>query len=308
MTGVIDDSRWTPRATLEYKWNDDVLTYISYAEGFKPGGFNTNEVVSFANQSYRAETVQTFEAGLKSSWFNRRLTLNLDIYKNRYKDQQIGVQLTSPGAGGAAPVTTAGIVNAARVDIWGFEADIAWRVADPLTLTLGYAYTDAKFANFVQGPVQGSAAAVFTQCGVAATQSGSATNVAESQNICADFSGKLVGKSPKHSLNLGALYSQKLGEGRVFAEVTGQYRSMRFTDESNLATLPAYFIANLRAGGEIGGVTITAYVDNVFDDRKIRSSQRNIDFGAPEGFAPGRGFIAYLPQPRTFGVRVAAAF
>lgn len=307
LTGTIEDGRWTPRATLEYKWNDDVLTYVSYAEGFKPGGFNTNEIVSFASQSYRPETVKTIEAGIKSSWLNRRLTVNLSAYRNRYTDQQIGVQLSSVGAGGAI-VTTAGIVNAARVNIWGIEADIAWRVADPLTLTLGYAYTDAKYANYVQGPVQGSAASVFAGCGVAATQSGSATNVAESQNICADFSGRVVGKSPKHSLNLGALYSQKMGDGRVFAEVTGQYRSSRFTDESNLATLPAYFITNLRAGGEIAGVTITMYVDNLFDDRKIRSSQRNIDFGTPEGFAPGRGFIAYLPQPRTFGLRVAAAF
>lgn len=307
INGVIEDSRWTPRATLEYKWNADILTYISYAEGFKPGGFNTNEIVSFVSQSYRPETVKTWEAGLKSSWFDRRLTVNLSAYRNRYSDQQIGVQLTSAGAGGA-PVTTAGIVNAARVNIWGIEADIAWRVADPLTLTLGYAYTDAKYASYVQGPVQGSAASVLAQCGVAATQSGSATNVAESQNICADFSGKTVGKSPKHSLNIGALWSQRVGDNRVFAEVTAQYRSMRFTDESNLATLPAYTVANIRAGGEIGGISITAYVDNVFDNRAIRSAQRNIDFGTPEGFAPGRGFIAYLPQPRTFGLRVAAAF
>ncbi len=308
LTGVVEDGRWTPRGTIEYKWNDDVLTYISYAEGFKPGGFNTNEVVSFASQSYRPETVQTWEVGMKSSWLNRRLTVNLDVYRNRYRDQQIGVQLTSAGAGGAAPVTTAGIINAARVNIWGIEADIAWRVSDPLTLSLGYAYTDAKFATYVQGPVQGSPAAVFAQCGVSASQSGSAQNVAEAQNICADFSGRTIGKSPKHSLNLGALLSQRVGESRLFVEATAQYRSKRFTDESNLASLPQYWIANLRAGAEIGGVSITMYVDNLFNSTRIQSAQRNIDFGTPEGFAPGRGFIAYLPKPRVFGLRVGTSF
>lgn len=307
ITGTVEDSRWTPRATLEYKINPDVLAYVSYAEGFKPGGFNTNEIVSFVSQSYRPETVQTWEVGVKSSWLDRRLTFNFDVYQNRYRDQQIGVQLSSVGAGGAI-VTTAGIVNAARVNIWGIEADLAWRVSDPLTLSVGYAYTDAKFANYVQGPVSGSAAAVFTGCGVATTQSGSPQNVAEAQNVCADFSGKAVGKSPKHSLNLGALWSQRVGSARVFAEMTAQYRSRRFIDESNLAFLPDYWVGNIRAGAEIGNITITMYVDNLFNSSKIQSAQRLVDFGNPEGFAPGRGYIAYLPRPRVFGLRIGGRF
>ena len=303
----ISDDRWTPRATLEYKWTPDLLTYVSYAEGFKPGGFNTNEIVSFANQGYRAETVSTIEAGIKSSWLDRRLTINLSAYRNRYRDQQIGVQLTQAGAGGGV-VTTAGIINAASVAIWGLEADIAWRIADPVTLSLGYAFTDAKFGKYVQGPLAGSPAALLTQCGVAAGQSGSAQNVAEAQNICADFSGRTVGKSPRHSLNLGALWSEQVGKARLFAETSAQYRSARFTDESNLATLPEYWLVNLRAGAEIDGVSITMYVDNLFDSARIQSAQRNVDFGTPEGFAPGRGFIAYLPKPRVFGLRVGSTF
>ena len=307
-SGQVKDSRWTPRFTVEYKWNDDILTYASYAEGFKPGGFNTNEVPTLNGQGYRAESVKTIEVGIKSSWFDKRLVANVGVYRNRYRDQQIGVQLTSAGAGGAL-VTTAGIINAARVNIWGVEADLSWRVVDALTLTASYAYTDAVFANYVQGAALGASAAQVAACGTPATQTSSSQNLAEAGNLCGDFSGKTVGKSPKHSLNLGAFFNQEVGnETSIFLEATSSYRSQRFTDEANLAFLPSYWLASIKAGVKYQSYTFTAYVDNLFDSRKVRSAQRNIDFANPEGFAPGRGYLAYLPQPRTFGIRFGAEF
>jgi iron complex outermembrane recepter protein len=307
-TGRVKESRWTPRFTLEYRWNDDILTYASYAEGFKPGGFNTNEVPTLNGQGYRSETVKTIEVGIKSSWFDDRLTANVDAYRNRYTDQQIGVQLTSIGAGGQL-VTTAGILNAARVNIWGIEADLNLRIADPLTLALGYAYTNAKFDRYIQGAALGSTAAQFAACGTPSTQTASLQNLAEAGNLCGDFSGNRVGRNPKHSLNISALYDQEIGEEtNLFFEASGSYRSKRFVDESNLSFLPSYWIGGLKAGVEYKTFSFTAYVDNLFDSRKIRSAQRNIDLGNPEGFAPGRGFLAYLPQPRTFGIRFGAEF
>jgi outer membrane receptor for ferrienterochelin and colicin len=127
--------------------------------------------------------------------------------------------------------------------------------------------------------------------------------------LCGDFSGKEVGKSPKHAVNLAALWRQTMANGHdVFAEVSAAYRSKRFTDESNLASLPAYTTVDLKFGYETPRFAATLFVTNVTDDDKIKSAQRNVDFGNPEGFAPGRAFIAYLPQPRTYGVRLSAHF
>jgi iron complex outermembrane recepter protein len=303
-TGSINDSRWTPRFTAEYHVMPDVMVYGSYAEGFKPGGFNTNEQVSLTNQLYRAESVQTYELGIKSSWLDRRLVINMDVYRNNYKDQQIGVQLTSGNN-----VTTAGIVNAAAVIVKGFEADISWRIASPLTLGVNYAYTDARYENYIQGPPARALPAVVAACGVAAGQTSSDTNRAEAGNICADFSGKHVGKSPRHSLNVSALYERSMGDGKnLFAEINGSYRSERFTDESNLARLPAYWLWSLKVGAEIDNFSITMGVTNLLNSKVIQSAQRNIDFGKPEGFAPGRAFIAYLPNPRALNLRVGFKF
>ncbi len=308
-TARLKSEKLTPRFTAEYRAGDEVLLYASFAQGFKPGGFNTNEIVDFTDQGYQPEKVNAYEFGVKSNLFDRSLTLNADVYYNDYTDQQIGVQNTNVSPTGQT-VTTAGIVNAGKVRILGFEADIDWRVSDRLRFGLGYAYTRSKFDSYIQGPPPGSTAATFDECGVPQGQTSSDQNRAEAGNICADFSGNWVGKSPRHALNLSAEYRQPFGGDRDswFVEANGLYRSKRYTDESNLAYLPDYWRFGARAGVDWQGLSLTAYVDNIFDNKRIESAQRNVDFGRPEGFAPGRGFTAYLPNPRTFGLRAAYRF
>jgi outer membrane receptor protein involved in Fe transport len=302
-TGVVESDVVTPRATVSWKASEDHLVYASWARGFKPGGFNTNEIVELVGQQYRPEKVNAYEIGLKSQWLDRRLTWNADFYYNDYTDQQIGVQLSNTSPTGQV-VTTAGIVNAGQVRILGFETDLDFRVTDAVRLMAGYAFTDSEFEEYVQGPPPGSPASAFSACGVPAGQTSSDQNRAEAGNICADFSGNAVGKSPKHALNLEGELRLPFGDANAwFVNVNALYRSKRFTDESNLAYLPGYWRVGARAGVDIGRLSLLAYVENLLDDRTIESSQRNIDFGRPEGFAPGRGFIAYLPRPRTWGVR-----
>jgi iron complex outermembrane recepter protein len=307
-TATTKNEKVTPRLTAEFRPNDDMLIYATYAKGFKPGGFNTNEIVEFTGQGYRPERVNAYELGVKSSLFDRAVTANLSGYFNDYTDQQIGVQnsLTSPTG---QVVTTAGIVNAGSVEIYGFEADLDWRVNSNIRLDLTYAYTHAEFKSYVQGPPPG-VTGIGANCGTPAGQTSSDQNRAEAGNICADFSGNMVGRSPKHALNMAAEYRQPFGSARDnwFVMANALYRSDRFTDESNLSVIPAYWRVGLRAGVEWGGLSVTAYVDNLFDNRTIESAQRNVDFGRPEGFAPGRSVIAYLPNPRTFGVRAGYRF
>jgi iron complex outermembrane recepter protein len=300
-------SKFTPRFTADYKITDDVMVYASYAKGFKPGGANTNEITTFTDQTFLPERVATIEAGIKSTFFDKRLMLNLDAYRNRYRDQQIGIQRTASGAGNVI-VSTAGIINAGKVNIWGIEADMSVRIIDPFTFSLNYAYTDTNYSSYVQGPRPGSIAADFTACGVPFGQTSSDQNRAEAGNVCGDLSGNQVPKSPKHALNLSGLYRQDIGNAMVFFEGTASYRSSRFVDDNNNVTLPSYWLASAKVGAELGNYSITVYVDNLFNNKKITSAQRVIDLANPEGFAPGRGYIAYLPKPRVFGLQVAAKF
>lgn len=305
-TQTLKTEKVTPRLTAEWRPNDDTLVYATWSKGFKPGGFNTNEIADLNGQRYLPEKVTAYELGLKSSLFDRRVTANLSAYFNDYTDQQIGVQNTLPSPTGQL-ITTVGILNAGSVEIYGFEADLEWRVNDNIRLDLTYAYTHATLNEFVQGPPPG---AVGVACGTPAGQTSSDQNRAEAGNICGDFSGNFVGRTPKHALNFGGEYRRPFGTGRNswFFGANALYRSERFVDESNLATLPSYWRVGLRAGVDVGGLSVTGFIDNLFDNRNIETAQRNIDFGTPEGFAPGRSVLAYLPNPRTFGVRAGYRF
>ncbi len=304
-TATLSYEETTPRFTIDYQLSRDILLYASAAKGYKPGGFNTNEVNELIGQSYLPEFVTAYEIGFKSQLFDQRLTLNADVYFNDYTDQQIGVQRNNAGVNGTI-VATAGIINAGAVESKGFELDTSFQASDRLNLSVGYAYTDAAFKEYVGGPRPGSVAADFVACGVPNGQTSSDQTRADAGNICADFSGKDVAKSPKHSVNAAVYYEAPLGasDNKWFVELSAQYRSKRFTDESNLAFMAAYTNLELIAGLEFKRVTWTAFVHNLTDDDTIRVSQRNVDPGNPEGFAPGRGFTAYLPAPRVIGLRM----
>jgi iron complex outermembrane recepter protein len=299
----------TPRLTIDYKLSPDLLIYASVAKGYKPGGFNTNEVTELLGQGYLPEFVTAYELGVKSQWLDRRLTLNADVYFNDYTDQQIGVQRNNVGATGTI-VATAGIINAGAVESKGFELDGSFQINDRFDISFGYAYTDAVFKEYVGGPPPGSPAAAFAACGVPNGQTSSDQTRADAGNACADFSDKLVAKSPKHSLNAMVYYSAPLGtsDDSWFVELGAQYRSKRFIDESNLAFLPASTNVEFKAGLNFDRVSWIAYIQNLTDDDTIRIAQRNVDAGRPEGFAPGRAYTAYLPTPRVIGLRMNLKF
>ncbi|MFK7828262.1 MAG: TonB-dependent receptor [Congregibacter sp.] len=280
---------FTPRVLLEYQPNDDRLYYASVTTGFKPGGFAANEAVILDGQQYEEEEVTTYEIGAKTTLLDNRVQLNGAIYLNDYRNQQIGIQQTPPGAISPIP----GITNAAEVQVWGLELDSIWQVSSNLRVTAAYAFTDATFESFVQGE-----------------DGATALNKTEAGNIEADFSGNYVGKNPRHSLNADIDYVDQLGTSDFewFAGLTGLYRSKRYMDESNLNYLPSFYRLNLRVGIQNPRYDVLAYVDNLLDGDEITNGQRVVDLGNPDGFAPGRGYLLHMPLPRSYGVRFTARF
>lgn len=288
VSGSIDSDVFTPGVVLEYQPDSSALYYASITTGFKPGGFAANEAVTLEGQRYDEERVTTFEAGAKMDWLENRLRLNTAVYFNDYRDQQIGIQ--QQPAGSVTPIP--GITNAARVEVFGVELDALWQVNENVTLSAGYAFTDAVFEEFIQG------------------EEGSTNlNKAEAGNIDADFSGNRIGKNPRHALNATIDYRQQLGVNLDgFMSATAIYRSKRYMDESNLNFLPSFSRLNLVGGIQSERYQLMLYVDNVFDDNKITNGQRVVDLGNPDGFAPGRAYLVHMPLPRSYGVRLSAQF
>jgi iron complex outermembrane recepter protein len=72
-----------PRVVLDHKLNDDHLVYASYATGFRSGGFN-----GVGGRPFAAETLQNYEVGYKSTWWDDRLRLNAAVFRSRSEDYQ----------------------------------------------------------------------------------------------------------------------------------------------------------------------------------------------------------------------------
>lgn len=134
-----DWSKFTPRFVLDYQWTDDVMTYASYSEGFKAGGFNTlGEAPPVAE-----ETVKNSEVGLKSTWLDNRLKLNLSAYKYDYTNLQQHELIAAEGS--SVPT-----YNLRNVDAegQGFDVEFVWQATDDLMLTMNYGKVETEYTKW----------------------------------------------------------------------------------------------------------------------------------------------------------------
>jgi iron complex outermembrane receptor protein len=72
-----------PRVVIDHKFTKDQLVYATYATGFRSGGFN-----GVGGRPFDAETLQNYEVGYKSTWWDSRLRLNAAVFQSRSEDYQ----------------------------------------------------------------------------------------------------------------------------------------------------------------------------------------------------------------------------
>jgi iron complex outermembrane receptor protein len=146
------------KAGLEYAFNDDMMVYFSYSEGFKSGGWTTRLSTphlsvdpippgTFVNPpnalslDFDEETATSYEIGLKSEWLDRTLLLNAAFFFTEYDNIQVTKQV------GPSPVFD----NAGDGEITGVEADILWLATDHLTLEGSIGWQDAEYTSIDAG-------------------------------------------------------------------------------------------------------------------------------------------------------------
>lgn len=221
--------------SLAYDVNDDVLTYASVARGYKSGGINMagipnlpNGAPSLTNAVVKPEVVTTYELGLKTQAFGRRLTANLAAYRTDVEDFQANVVDSGPGA------LRGYLANADKVVIQGVELDAFARPSEHLDVYANVAWTDAKYDAFTNGPCP--------------LERVGATTVA------CDLSGQdLPGVSPWAASIGGELHGKGgfLGlPGEFYGGADASYRSTYNSDASvsRYTEIEGYTILNLRAG------------------------------------------------------------
>ncbi|MCM3879216.1 MAG: TonB-dependent receptor, partial [Vicinamibacterales bacterium] len=142
-------SEFTPRASVRFKPNEDLMLYTSYGKGFKSGGFDMRgDAFAFPGtvDGYDPETVDAYELGIKTTTAGGHLRLAGALFYSEYEDQQI----TSQFALATVPPTIVSFVdNAGSSEIKGAELEAEIAVNENFSATMQVGYIDAEFNEFV---------------------------------------------------------------------------------------------------------------------------------------------------------------
>ena len=136
-TSVFEGSRTDWHASANYRFNPAVMAYFSAGTGYKAGGVGPRPFNAQQAQPFGPEKVTSYEIGLKTDLFDRRLRFNAAGFYNDFKDAQI-VLLSCPQYGGPGPCALP--QNAGNAHVWGVEGEIFAIPVGGLQLDLSSSY------------------------------------------------------------------------------------------------------------------------------------------------------------------------
>lgn len=294
-----------PRVIVDYKLTENTLLYGSYAKGNNPGGFNP-EVIQleptvafpafFASEGIGYEVLQaeldSWEFGAKHTLANGRGYVNGAVYIMQWRNQRFRGFTRDVDSNGDGVFIQGSDRLGAQVDynsngstdIWGFELMGSWAFNENWAGTASYNYNKSDIKVYLDG--------------ISTRVYGSA-----------DASGREVARSPDHAATLAVDFNMPAGniwggDGEWFARWDAWYQSSTWNWVVNLAKTEEAVLQNIRGGWRNERYSVTLWVENLTDDDSVLASARTTG-----SFLTGTlGYQLTLPEPRTFGLTLAASF
>jgi len=143
------ESSTTPKVQLDYHINPDVMVYTTAAKGFRPGGLVPSVPAALCatqlptgvtvdqTRRFNSDSLWNYELGIKSAWFDHRLTLDAAAFYVDWKNIQ---QLILLGCGFQYRA------NAGAATSKGGEIELNARPIQPLQISAGIGYQNAKIS------------------------------------------------------------------------------------------------------------------------------------------------------------------
>ena len=222
-----DFYRPTFRVALDHRFSPEVLGYVSANTGFKSGGFNTQNIT---DPAFAPETLNAYEAGLKTDLLDRRLRLNGSFFYYDYSH----IQVLFIESGGST-----GVINGPHATSYGVDLDAEARVTRDLTFTGGLEYVHDRFTSANPGVPTGVVGG-----GVPAFE--------------ASAEGNRLPVTPDAVVDLKGDYRFDLFGGSANADVTYQYNTGWFAEPDNIIHQPPFSLLNASLRWKSPGNTYTA--------------------------------------------------
>ncbi|MGY8962404.1 MAG: TonB-dependent receptor [Rhodospirillales bacterium] len=293
---------FAPKGYIEYQASEDVMVYGSIGKGVKPGGISTvGRFNRLEDNVFSAEQLWNYEIGAKTTWLDGRAIFNSALFYMDYTDKQVSTLVVDPTvATGFRSV----IANAGAARVYGAEIDSRFALSEQFDFAFAYTFLDAKYTDFTIFTRSASNVAFSGECEVVEVGSGRS-----STQCLLDLSGNNLERAPKHALSATLTYTQPITDSlELLAEASLQYQSKRYFTEYNGQWFGGFSNVDVRLGLQSEFWSITGYVDNLFDNKTIKSGFGQGDFF---GFFTNRGSRAAVlnkADPIRGGIRASYRF
>ncbi len=132
----------SPLGVLSFRPSDDSMLFAKVARGFKSGGFNQQRTTGGDGDAFDDEEATDFELGFRSTWFDRRLVLNMTGFYMLYDEFQAQ----------AFDNTGFTVTNAGSLTSYGVEADALVALHPDLVLGGAFGWNEARYDDFDMAP------------------------------------------------------------------------------------------------------------------------------------------------------------
>ena len=270
-----DEGQFSGQFALGYQWTPAVRSYLSIGHGYKAGGINLGVTGASVKETFEPETATSFELGLKSQFFRRRLGLNLAAYHSIVRNYQA---LTFDNEPTLFPnPAQVNLLNVGKVRLQGLELEGRARPWSWLSLRAGGSYGRAVTVDFKNAPDE------------------------DARTSTKDLSGKRLYNAPIITATGGIEVTRALADNvEAYGAFDTSYRSDYYgtVERGRGSDIAAYSLSNLRLGlKHARGVEVSAWVRNLFNEDYIAAINPIYgvgDYGAVVGDQRTYGLSARL--------------
>jgi iron complex outermembrane receptor protein len=270
--------------SLGYKFDTNVLGYLSASHGAKAGGINQSVPgagLTVASLYVSPEKANDYELGVKSTLLDQRLLVNVNLFWTDVKDYQATqLEQTTPG------VLVQALSNIGGVRTRGVETEVTAKPVDWFAFDLNASYNDAVYTSYANAP-----------CSAESALAG---------QISCNLTGEQVVGAPKWVVNPDISANHSLGGGvNGYALAGYSWRSSFFgtSDNSEYGRVNAYGLVNLRLGvrGDFGSNKwdFSLWANNALDKRYLVGGLSGATF---------RAYSLFPGTPRFWGATVRVEF
>jgi len=276
-TAQTSDSGWLFKYNTSYRFTSEIMGYAQASQGYRPGGVNQVVGLPASLGPYAPDSLWDYEAGLKTAWFDRTLTVDADVFQINWSNIQVEGETLAQTNG----ATFAFISNAGNARVRGVEFDTNYLPLPGLQLHLSGSYMRS----------------------ILTTDQVSAVVVSPGQK------GDDIPYAPTMTLQAGPQYSWTLVDGwKGMARMDVDYNSESWTqfDHNNAFQdrLPRYATVNLRTGASQAGNGWSAYLfaNNLLNKLGLVNKNQTVLYGGTDAVR------AISITPRTIGAEVSKRF